>query len=684
MAPAAYAPRPVSRRTLRVLASLSVALVVGALAIGGWLWRAGAQRAEGWLAADGDPTHAIAVEHGAPRRLDAPRDAELAMLTSPDDARDGAMLTDGRLVVATAGGALLYMGGAPDTRAPRLLTQLDGIAGVDLTAAARFGEGVLLADAGGQLTVLDGERATPLHLALARPAPVTSIAVAGDTAFLLVTGVGVLAFDGREARDIGASAHVDLRTATAMCVGARGLTVGTSEGALWIERARPGGRVELAEVSAGITGPITALACPGADTPALLVGTPFGLFRLDGDHASSFAPDRHVTSLLATAGGLFVGSFDAGVELLDGASGHARARHLTGERVSRLALLGDRVTAFTAHGVATFTGGTFTRLAPPSRGLASPTVTALAALSPGRIAVGEFAGGVDLVAGAAGELTVLRHLPGPADGDARDAQVNALVIRPSTHELLAATVRGVLHVAESGTARLPLGDLDAGIDGVAAIASLPSPAGALALATARGLVLTDGVHARLVYAFHGLANNHVYAIATRGDRVLAGTLGGLSLVALDGDRPRVVDSLRAGPRALHSAWVTALADSSEGTYVGTYGGGVQLARILSDKISIEELATPLAVHVNPGALTLDGDTLWVGTLESGLLAFDRTRHTFRRVEGVLPAADAGPILVDGDTLYIGCASGVVRASRHALESRLGPLHKTASAPGGSS
>jgi hypothetical protein len=39
----------------------------------------------------------------------------------------------------------------------------------------------------------------------------------------------------------------------------------------------------------------------------------------------------------------------------------------------------------------------------------------------------------------------------------------------------------------------------------------------------------DGTHS--LYAFHGLVNNHVYALGARGDgRVLAGTLGGLSLL----------------------------------------------------------------------------------------------------------------------------------------------------------
>src|SRR5207247_467975 len=62
-------------------------------------------------------------------------------LTALDEARDGAAL-GGRTLVATSGGLLGYRAGMRAGARP--WTQLDGLAGVDLTAAAPLGERVLV------------------------------------------------------------------------------------------------------------------------------------------------------------------------------------------------------------------------------------------------------------------------------------------------------------------------------------------------------------------------------------------------------------------------------------------------------------------------------------------------------------------------------------------------------------
>jgi len=52
----------------------------------------------------------------------------------------------------------------------------------------------------------------------------------------------------------------------------------------------------------------------------------------------------------------------------------------------------------------------------------------------------------------------------------------------------------------------------------------------LALATPAGLTFLDASGARSMYAFHGLVSNHVYALGVSGDELVAGTLGGLSVL----------------------------------------------------------------------------------------------------------------------------------------------------------
>ncbi len=58
------------------------------------------------------------------------------------------------------------------------------------------------------------------------------------------------------------------------------------------------------------------------------------------------------------------------------------------------------------------------------------------------------------------------------------------------------------------------------------------PDGSAIAATPAGVSFIDAAGISSIYAFQGLVNNHVYALASDGARTLAGTLGGLSI--LDG------------------------------------------------------------------------------------------------------------------------------------------------------
>jgi Two component regulator propeller len=641
------------RRRVRI----GFALVAFAAAAAAAAWLSAIRRADSWLAeaTRRDPARAAEIAvHAAPAvAWDRPRDGA-SCITSPDEVRDGG-LAGGRTLVATAGGLVPYRAGQ---RPPRPYTHLDGLSGVDLTAAAPLGGRLLLGDSTGRLTLVDGERAVALRLDLPRAGAIADLAPAGDTVYALVTGVGVVAFDGRRAIEVGASLHADLAAASALCAGPRGLAVGTADGQLWAERAGA-----LTRLPAALRGErVTALACDG---DALLAGTPFGLTRVAAGRAEPIAADLFVTSILPTDGALFVATFDDGVRLLDPDTGRERAHHLAGRRVHRLRRLDDRVVAFGPGGPWVFTGGAFAPLGDaPSAGLSGGHVTALARDGAGALWVGTFEHGIDLLGP---DLAPQRRPTAPPKSvDARDDQVNALLYRPATRDMLAATVHGLDAFGPSGLVRLPAAEHTelAGQppDAIAAVAATPT---GLALAGARGVTLIDGARTRTLYAFHGLANNHVYALAWRDGRLYAGTLGGLSIIQND----KVFKNIGAGPRGLRAAWVTALAAAPEGVYAGTYGGGVQLVR---EGGAVEDLPAPGGrFHVNPGALALDGNTLWVGTLESGLLAWDRTAHAWRKLDaGLLPSLDVTALLVEGDAVYVGTEAGLVRLPRTMVEGSL--------------
>ncbi|HEX2571167.1 MAG TPA: two-component regulator propeller domain-containing protein [Polyangia bacterium] len=754
-----------SRRGVRrLILGLLLAAALGAA----FVWRAATRRAESYLTENEAARGAVRelpVTLGATVRLGAGHPADVDVAAPVRAAHDGVMLSDGSLLVATGGGLVAVRAGAlalalatdaagspartegpaqslraaphpPSGPGPRpqedgisYSTHLDGLPGLDLTAATRLGARALLGDRTGVLALVDGERVTPVRIGLPRPTPVADLVAAADVVYVLYTGLGVVAFDGRRAVDVGATAKLDLTAATALCVGTGGLLVGTREGVLYQERGG-GAAVEFVRRDTGLGVPITALACPGAETPDVYLGTPFGLYRLPAGSAAppeALRRDLFVTSILPLAAGLYASSFDDGVWLLDPVSGRVRAHELEGQTITRLRALtpggagtnpgqgpapdtSERVVASSARGMLVRAAGRWRPLPAPAATpkLSAGHVTALARDGAGALWVGTFDGGIDVLDGA---LRSLRHLPEPAGAgaagglsplaDARDDQVNALLYRPATREMLAASVRGVtvyrdgvpvgqLGPDEDAAARPPHGSRDGSGDssrngsggrsgdGVAALVPLP---GGLALATSHGVVLAEGAKRRALYTFHGLANNHVYALASlpwaasrtpeaEGGTLAAGTLGGLSLIEL-GTRPRITKNLGAGPGRLGAAWIAALAADPEGLYVGTYGGGVQ--RLRPDG-SVEDLSAPIGrFHVNPGALVVERGTLWVGTLEAGLLACDLGERRWRRLERLLPPGGATAILVDGDTFYIGGPAGLVRASRSAVEAALVPI-----------
>ncbi len=661
---------------------LSLAFALAAAAAGAWALRAvrRADRAVEEIAARAPADGEVALEVEPAVVLDGAAAAGLREITAVGGARDGAAL-GGRLFCATSGGLLAWAPG----RAPRRpFTRRDGLAGVDLTAAAPLGERLVFGDGDGGLTVVDGERAIAARLRVPHAGAIADLAPAGPVVYALVTGVGVIAFDGRRAVDVarGDKALAEaLRKAGALCVGDGGLAVGTSDGALYVERD-----AALTKLDAGLApAPITALACDGSD---LVVGTPFGVQRVTAGRARDLARDLFVTSLLPTPGALFVATFDDGVHVLDPESGRERGRHLAGERVHRLRLVDGRVMAFGPGGARQLTGGAFASLGTPPAGLSGPTVTALARDGAGALWVGTFEHGIDVLGP---DFAPARHLPaadretrsgveqpalaGLPETDARDDQVNALLYRGDTSEVIAATVHGLDVFGPAGQRRLAVGEPTP--DAISAVAvtagdRFSNGRAGLALAGSRGLTFVDGSRQRTLYAFHGLANNHVYAVAAVGDRIYAGTLGGLSI--LDGQK--VLRSIGVGPRALRSAWVTALQPSPEGIYVGTYGGGVQLLRTDG---AVDDVSLPAgAFHVNPGALAVDGNTLFVGTLEAGLLAFDRTAHAWRRLPDearLLPSRNVTALLADGEALLVGTASGLVRIPRTTLDEALAPIHR---------
>ena len=86
----------------------------------------------------------------------------------------------------------------------------------------------------------------------------------------------------------------------------------------------------------------------------------------------------------------------------------------------------------------------------------------------------------------------------------------------------------------------------------------------MTVATPAGLTFIDREGSRSLYAFHGLVNNHVYALGAAGTEVLAGTLGGVSML----DNGVVHASYTTANSALTHNWITAVARVDDEWFVG--------------------------------------------------------------------------------------------------------------------
>jgi ligand-binding sensor domain-containing protein len=181
----------------------------------------------------------------------------------------------------------------------------------------------------------------------------------------------------------------------------------------------------------------------------------------------------------------------------------------------------------------------------------------------------------------------------------------------------------------------------------------------VAAATSIGLSVVEGPVARSITAFHGLPNNHAYAVAVAGGRTYVGTLGGLAEV--EGLRVRRVFT-RADSKLPHN-WVNALAAADGRVYVGTYGGGVATLMPSGDLVVAEETA---GLEVNPGAMAVVGRRLYVGTLRSGLYALDLDSGRWTRISAVLSSTNVTAIAADATYLYVGTEHGITRVERAAL------------------
>jgi ligand-binding sensor domain-containing protein len=186
------------------------------------------------------------------------------------------------------------------------------------------------------------------------------------------------------------------------------------------------------------------------------------------------------------------------------------------------------------------------------------------------------------------------------------------------------------------------------------------PDGSAIAATPAGVSFIDAGGISSIYAFQGLVNNHVYALASDGARTLAGTLGGLSIL----DGPVVRASFTTSNSALKQNWITAIVQVDKNFYVGTYGAGVLRITDRGAWETFDDLRG--TIEINANAMAATSNAVFAGTLDQGLAIYNIGSGRWTFFTAGLPSRNVTAVEARGGVLYIGTDNGLVKVPQTTL------------------
>jgi hypothetical protein len=535
---------------------------------------------------------------------------------------------------------------------------------------ATLGEGVL---------VFDGQRFRQIRARQDDARAVTALLPLASGRLLIGTAkLGLLIYDGKTLKHFHPT--TDNVYVTSLAGSEAELWVGTlNDGLLWWhggqtgrigeEQGLPDQRVEQIALGEG-----------GAGAGRAFVGTPMGVAEVrEGKVARVLAKGRYAHTLLADGDSLLVGQVEAGVlrvplagpesdvkarrpivarvhaDASDPATRAASSAGAAEQTVEQFLAVGESRYALASDGLLRLeAGGEWQRiLGGGGSQLTDRHISSLLVDSDGRLWVGYFDRGLDILANLSATGGQVRHVE-----NEHVFCVNRIVEDARHGAVAVATANGLAMFDRDGRQKQVLGR-DAGLiaDHVTDVALYGD---GMALATPAGITFLDNSGAHSIYAFQGLVNNHVYALGASGDRLVAGTLGGLSLLA----GGQVRRNLTTATSGLKHNWITGLAAVGNDWLVGTYGAGVM--RLAADGSVTPTEATQPGVVVNPTAIVTDGRLVLAGTLSQGLMVGDASGTRWKTISAGLPSLNVTALAIHNGVVYVGTENGLVKISEDKL------------------
>ena len=276
--------------------------------------------------------------------------------------------------------------------------------------------------------------------------------------------------------------------------------------------------------------------------------------------------------------------------------------------------------------------------------LADRNISALALDSSSRLWVGYFDRGLDLFEP---HLQSATHIE-----DENVFCVNRILPHTSNGSVAVATANGLVLFDQSGNKRQVLGKADGLLADHITDAAIYGDG--MVLATPAGLTFLDASGPHSLYAFHGLVNNHVYSVAVAGKQVVAGTLGGISVL----ENENVAANYTVATRGLTYNWISGIVRAGNDWVVGTYGGGI--VRLLANgRFEAFDVATG-KFEVYPNAMLATDHHILAGTLGKGLYSYNRDTNRWTIISDGLPSLTVTALAAGNGYIYVGTDNGLVR------------------------
>lgn len=607
-------------------------------------------------------------------QLRAPATDGFTAFLDSSDVRATANLANIRYL-ATSGGLIAL---DENGNIKRRYTTLDGLTDNDLTALAVFNNKLFIGTGASGMMSFDGNGFTGYRFVKPQATRVSAM-FATDSELLIGTlDGGLFEYDGTKfVRRLNGTTGADFNRVTALLANHSRIYVGTQDKGLYVWREA---HIEHFSTAEGLPSlHVTGLAVMPTDE-AIAVATDFGVATLsETNEIKELSKQANITSLAVSGGRLWAGLFSGGVIDIKGNNANGVVQNVadTGHQATDAGTLKSIPTSvFAGNGklFALTQEGAFERDAQAKspafvtmstaiasdKALTSAHITSLALDDAANLWVGYFDRGVDIISPETRER--LSHVE-----DERVREVNFIAIKKGDDHAFIATSRGLVQLdsrlQQSVMTREQNGLIDNAIAHISFgddSSSGTKGAGRMVLATAGGLTDITNNRPRSLTAFHGLSSNHLYTSVSIGPRLFLGSLAGL--VELEG--LRVVRTYKTSNSKISHDWVTALAEADGTLYIGTNGGGVDALLPTGEWLNFaDELGK---FEVNQNAMHFDGEKLFVGTSDKGVLVYNTRERRWTRISAGLTSLNVTAITADDRFIYVGTLNGLTRIEKRVI------------------